>query len=122
MDRFLIKNRKLDTIDEDDSDGENHLPNETSGALWNRLLSNCVFMVLKKVVPKFLCMFGSTFVCESKFSSLTRRKNKFRTALSQHYLESEIRCEVSKLNLNINKLVELKENHPSHGHPTQIKN
>lgn len=101
---------------------ENHLPNETSGALWNRLLSNCDFMVLKNVVPKFLCMFGSTYVCESTFPSLTRRKNKFRTALSQHNLESEIRCEVSKLNLNINKLAELKENHPSHGHPSQCKN
>lgn len=61
---------------------ETHLPNELSGALWSRLLSYCDFMVLKTIVPKFPCMFSSTYVCESKFSSLARRK----TSSVVHYV------------------------------------
>lgn len=40
-------------------------------------------VVLNTIVPNFFCMFGSTYVYESTFSSLTRRKNKFRSSLSQ---------------------------------------
>lgn len=36
------------------------LSNEMNSVLWNRLLSDCNFIVLKSIVPKFLCMFGST--------------------------------------------------------------
>ena len=97
------------------------LPNEMSGATWKRLLTDCNFMVLKNIVPKFLCMFGSTYVCESTFSSLARRKNKFRSSLSQNSLESEIRCEI-KPKPDFNKLVETKECQPSHGHPSKSKN
>lgn len=68
---------------------ETGLPNEMSGALWKRLISDCNFMVLQNIVPRFLCMFGSTYVCESTFSSLARRKNKFRSSLSQDNLESD---------------------------------
>lgn len=63
-------------------------------------------------------MFGSTYVCDSTFLSLARRKNKFRNSLFQH-LESEIPCEISKSKLNLNNLIELEENRPSHGHPSQ---
>lgn len=101
---------------------EIRLPNEKSGELWNRLLSNCDFMVLHSIIPRYICMFGSTYVCESTFSSLARRKNKFRSSLTQQCLESEIRCEVSKAKLNLNELVESKECHPSHGHSSQCKN
>ena len=83
---------------------EMQLPNEMSDALWKRLITNCDFMVLKDIVPKFLCMFGSTYVCESTFSSLARRKDKFRNALSQENLESEIRCELCKSKPNFDKL------------------
>lgn len=93
---------------------ETRMPNETSDALWKRLLFDCNFLVLNDIVPKFLCMFGSTYVCESTFSSLARRKNKFRNALSQTNLESEIRCELCKHIPDLNKLTENKECHPSH--------
>lgn len=98
---------------------ETCLPNEMSGALWKRLISDCNFMVLQNIVPRFLCMFGSTYVCESTFSSLARRKNKFRSSLSQDNLESEIRCELNDSKLDYNKLVQMKECHPSHGHPSK---
>lgn len=101
---------------------ETHFPNELSGALWTRLLPYCDFMVLKTIVPKFLCMFGSTYVCESTFSSLARRKNQFRSSLSQGNLEDEIRCETSKLKPNFTELIENKECHSSHGHRPKPKN
>lgn len=87
---------------------EMQLPNEMCNALWKRLIANCDFMVLKDVVPKFLSMFGSTYVCESTFSSLARRKDKFRNSLSQQNLESEIRCELCKSKPDFNKLTENK--------------
>lgn len=93
---------------------ENDLPNETSDALWRRLMSECNFFLLKDIVPKFLCMFGSTYVCEASFSSLARRKNKYRNALSQVNLESELRCELSESTPDLNQLTESKECHPSH--------
>lgn len=93
---------------------ESGLPNETSDALWRRLLSECNFLVLKDIVPKFLCMFGSTYVCEASFSSLARRKNKYRNALSQPNLESEIRCELIQSKIDFDKLTEKIQCHPSH--------
>lgn len=93
---------------------ENGLPNETSDALWRRLMSEFNFLELKDVVPKFLCMFGSTYVCEATFSSLTRRKNKYRNALSQQNLESELRCELTESTPDFDKLCENKQCHPSH--------
>ena len=83
-------------------------------ALWKRLLLNCNFLVLKDILPKFLCMFGSTYVCESTFSSLTRRKNKLRNALSQQNLESEIRCELCESKPDLTKLTENKSCQRSH--------
>lgn len=93
---------------------ETRMSNEKSEELWNRLLTECNFMALKKIIPKFLCMFGSTYVCETTFSSLTRRKNKFRNSLSQQNLESEIRCELSKSKPDLGKMAKSKECHPSH--------
>lgn len=93
---------------------ESGLPNETGDALWRRLLSECNFLALKDIVPKFLCMFGSTYVCEASFSSLARRKNKYRNAISQQNLESELRCELIQSKPDFDKLTEKKECHPSH--------
>ncbi|RYX83882.1 hypothetical protein EON73_03630 [bacterium] len=93
---------------------ETYMPNETNEQLWNRLLSNSNFMVLKNILPKFVSMFGSTYLCESTFSSLLRRKSKIRSSLSQINLESELRCEMVKSKPDLSKLSLLKECHPSH--------
>lgn len=95
-------------------DAEDCVPNETSDALWNRLCSTCNFMVLNTIVQKFLCMFGSTYVCESTFSSLARRKNKYRSLLAQQNLESELRCELCQNKPDFSTLTENKACQQSH--------
>ena len=47
---------------------------EKSEIMWNRLLENSSFLVLQKIVPKFLCTFGSTYVCKCTFSNMKHIK------------------------------------------------
>lgn len=93
---------------------ESHLKNETHIEMWKRFISENSFMVLNDVVRKYLCMFSSTYVCECTFSSLVRRKSKYRTMLSQKSLESEIRCELCKTEPDFSTMAKVKECHPSH--------
>lgn len=58
------------------------LPNEMTGALWKRLISDCNFMIFQNIVPRFLCMFGFTYFCESAFPSLARRKKNPQFTIS----------------------------------------
>lgn len=93
---------------------ENRLKNETHVEMWKRLSLENSFLVLSDVVLKYLCMFSSTYVCECTFSSLVRRKSKYRTMLSQRSLESEIRCELCKTEPDFLKMAKAKECQPSH--------
>lgn len=67
------------------------MKNELTDVMWHRLISNRTFLVLNKLFLQFLCIFGSTYDSEATFSSLVRRKSKYRTMLSQNSLESELR-------------------------------
>lgn len=87
---------------------------ELTEEMWSRLISDHSFLVLHEIIPKFLCLFGSTYVCESTFSSITRRKSKYRSCLSQNSLESEIRCELCKTTPDFHTFIENKECQPSH--------
>lgn len=93
---------------------ESHSKNETRVEMWKRLISENSFLVLNDVVPKYVCMFSSTYVCECTFSSLVRRKTKYRTMLSQQSLESEIRCELCKTEPDFAELAKSKKCHTSH--------
>lgn len=84
---------------------ETHLKAASSIERWKRLISDCSFIVLNDIVPSFVCMFGSTYVCECTFSSLVRRKTKYCNALSQHSLKSEIRCELCNFEPDFRKIV-----------------
>lgn len=64
--------------------------------VWGIIDATSFWLWLKSIVPNFLCMYRSTYLCGSTFSSLARLKNKFRSSLSQQNVESEIRCEISK--------------------------
>lgn len=88
--------------------------NELTDGMWHRLTADHSFLVLNKLIPKFLCMFGSTYVCEATFSSLVRRKSKYRTLLSQHSLESELRCELCTVKPDFRKIIENVQCQPSH--------
>lgn len=94
---------------------ESHLKSLTHIEMWKRLISENDFLVLKDVVQKYVCMFSSTYVCECTFSSLVRRKSKYRSMLTQQSLESEIRCELCQSEPNFIEISKAKECHPSHG-------
>lgn len=63
--------------------------------IWSQLLLEKKFRVLQNVIPNYLSMFGSTYLCESTFSHMNLRKNKFRSKLTQKNLEAELRITLS---------------------------
>lgn len=93
---------------------QNHLKNLPTIEMWKNLVSENSFLVLKNVLPKYLCLFSSTYVCECTFSSLVRRKSKYRSMLSEKSLESEIRCELCKKKKNFAEISKSKACQPSH--------
>lgn len=62
--------------------------NELIDGMWRRLIHDHSCLVLVKLIPKILCMFGSTYKCEATFSSLVRQKPKYRPKQAQN-------CDVS---------------------------
>lgn len=93
---------------------ETHLKNLPCIEMWKRLIKENSFLVLKKVVPKYFCLFSSTYACECTFSGLVRRKSKYRTMLSQQSLESEMRCGLCKNEPDFTEMSKQKECQPSH--------
>lgn len=88
---------------------ESQLKSLTCVEMWKRVISENSFLVLHDVVLRYMCMFSSTYVCECTFSSLVRRKTKYRTMISQECLESEIRCELSNTEPNFLTIAKSKE-------------
>ncbi|CAK6976626.1 hypothetical protein NHX12_017462 [Scomber scombrus] len=67
---------------------------------------------LSKAAMDILTPFGSTYLCEKTFSSLTYIKNKYRCRLST--VEENLRVAVCSIPPRINLLCSLKQAHPSH--------
>lgn len=82
---------------------ETYMPDEISDALWKRLLSECNFITLKNVIPKFLCMFGSMYVCEVLFSSVSAKIQVAKCIVTEN-LESELRCELNEIKPELSKI------------------
>lgn len=93
---------------------QSHLKNVTCIEMWKRFISESSFLVLHNLASKYVCMFGSTYLCECTLSSLVRRKTKIRNALSQSNLESEIRCELCTTEPNFVQMSNAKECQLSH--------
>lgn len=68
---------------------DDQITNEKTEVMWKRLLSDHSFLILNNVVPKYLSMFGSTYLSESTFSLLKYRKSKYRSCLTQTHLEAD---------------------------------
>lgn len=66
-------------------------------------------MILSSV-PGKLSIFGTTWVCESAFSTANFTKSKFRSSISDEDLASKLSCAVSvKHSLDFKDLVRKKE-------------
>ena len=53
-----------------------------------------------------LCLFGSTYLCETTFSKMNFAKNKYRTSLTDMNLENTIRLSTTSIIPNIDQLVD----------------
>jgi hypothetical protein len=53
---------------------------------WGKMVPSADVPVLKKLALYILTMFGSTYTCESAFSTIHFIKNKYRTRLTNKHL------------------------------------
>lgn len=68
----------------------------------------------KKLATTILCMFGSTYMCESGFSYMNFIKNKYRTTLTDAHLHQLMRISLTELTPNFNKIAQSSVCHFSH--------
>lgn len=59
-------------------------------------------------------LFGSTYMCEKTFSQLNFNKSSVRSSLSDRHLADVLTIKCSLNALDINKLAQVKQVHPSH--------
>jgi len=72
------------------------------------------FPTISDIALQFLSKFGSTYICEKVFSTLTNVKNKYRTSLTPKHISDLILLSTSGLSPNIGKLVAQKPLQKSH--------
>ncbi|MEE6467468.1 hypothetical protein FKM82_007258 [Ascaphus truei] len=63
--------------------------------MWKSILTDNHLPTLKSAISKLLSMFGSTWVCESTFSTMGFIKSKHRSRIVDVNLEAELRCALS---------------------------
>ena len=69
---------------------------------------------VKRAALKILSMFGSTYVCESVFSTLKHVKSKHRSVLTDTHVKELLRVATTEYKLNLKKIVQDKECQKSH--------
>lgn len=86
---------------------------ESFASFWKNV-SREDFPILRDISMQILSRFGSTYVCEKTFSTLSYIKNKYRTSLTAKHISDLILLSSSDLNPNIDKLLSEKPLHSSH--------
>ena len=71
------------------------------------------FPELNDMALRFVCKFGSTYICEKTFSTMNYIKSKYRSTLTDFHLGNLILLSTSKINPNIDKLVSDSQVHKS---------
>ena len=92
-----------------DSQAKAEFPNMTVEDFWLSYFP--VYPQVATEAARLLVQFSSTYLCESGFSTLAYIKSKYRPRLD---VESDLRCALSQLEPNIQKLVKEKQCQPSH--------
>jgi len=77
-------------------------------------LSSSTYGSVKDLACKLLSEFGSTYLCEQTFSIMNMNKNKLRSNMTDNYLCSILRLATTKLEPNVDKVVDSIQAHPSH--------
>ncbi|KAK0141205.1 SCAN domain-containing protein 3 [Merluccius polli] len=69
---------------------------------------------VKQAALKLLSMFGSTYVCESLFSTLELVKSKHRSALTDTHVKELLRVATTEYEPDLRKITEGKDCQKSH--------
>lgn len=81
---------------------------------WSKEGSPANFPTLHRLAVQILTMFGSTYSCESAFSTMNFVKNKFRSCMTSEHLHHCIRLAVTKLVPRFSELIRNKKCNFSH--------
>ena len=67
------------------------------------------FPELSRVFSRVMCLFGSAYMCEKLFSTMNFNKSKYRTRLTDAYLEAVLRVSTAtSIRVNMAQLCEQK--------------
>ena len=86
----------------------------TPETFWAKRVSNVNFPALFQLAVHILTMFGSTYCCESAFSTMNFVKNKFRSSMTNEYLHDSLRLAITPLVPRFRELVKQKKCNVSH--------
>ncbi|KAM9299122.1 zinc finger BED domain-containing protein 5-like [Gastrophryne carolinensis] len=81
---------------------------------WPQLVSSEKYPLLQKIAIHVLTMFGSTYTCESAFSTMNLVKNRYRTRITDEHLHQSVRMAVTSFVPNFKGMVKEKKCHFSH--------
>ncbi|XP_069828996.1 zinc finger BED domain-containing protein 5-like [Dendropsophus ebraccatus] len=81
---------------------------------WTKLVIPAKYPLLQKIAVSVLTMFGSTYTCESAFSTMNLVKNKYRTRITDEHLHQSVRMAVTPFVPNFKGLVREKKCQFSH--------
>ena len=88
---------------------KNKFETSTLSSFWLHCQSD--FPKISTQATKFLLPFCTSYLCECGFSAMLAIKSKYRSCLE---LEQNLRLNLTKIHINIDKLVAQKQAHPSH--------
>ena len=86
----------------------------TPETFWAKRVSNVNFPALFQLAVHILTMFGSTYCCESAFSTMNFVKNKFRSSMTNEHLHDSLRLAITPLVRRFRELVKQKKCNVSH--------
>ena len=88
--------------------------NETQKRLW-KLVSKDKFPKLKDFALKMHSMFGSTYVCESTFSTMKLVKSRNKNRMVSRTQDNCLRLSTTSIDIDIETIVsEMSQTHASH--------
>ncbi|MBN3305972.1 SCND3 protein, partial [Amia calva] len=85
-----------------------------SDATFWALVSTTKYPEIKKVALCIKSLFGSTYLCESAFSSMNIVKSKYRSTMTDAHLNDCMRLVLTKYTTNFNKLADDRQCQASH--------
>lgn len=81
---------------------------------YNTYITSERYYNLRYFAQRVVSAFGSTCVCETFFSKMEFTKSSSRASLTDGNLENQLRCAMSNINIDLQKLSERKDKQISH--------